>query len=786
MQIGTVSWRSFLCIALAPVALIAQTSAPSASEPEPKPAEVLVLPEFTVSTARDDGYTATESTSGTRIATKVINLPYSISVLTEEFIKEFQLFDLDEQARFISGMAAGDPAQGGGGGTRLRGFSVPYFRNGFRRTQAPDSNSIARVEVIKGPQSAIYGRVSPGGVVNYISKVPSLTTQAGLSYTLGSYDYQRIEGFTTGPLVQDKLYYRVDAAYYDFERAKDFWFNRTTNVSGSLVFKPTKNTSVTLEHEYTHREMQGEQVFMRWRHQVSGVAVTEGSTFYMPDEALGHRLTQYAVNSALQRVIRENNSSYLKVEHRISPDLSVRFNAGYSDRSFFRHGTSTPALWLVDGLTAAQTATLATLNGIWTDITKGIWSGGRAGAHQTIDYTESGFQFDVTKKWQTRIPQRSLLTFDWFDTEQDQKTWALSGTPLANALTSLGLTTAAQRNSWLYPDPLNPAVSGYLPLPEFDANTWAPTASTTFHDKRRYYGTLFNHTAELLDGRLALLGSIRQDWAEYNNSGTESGKASQTSYSVGANYHIVPTKLVAYANVATGFEPTTRRDPNTGEVLDNLESFGGEIGFKGALMGERFSYSGAVFQIDEKNETTDNPLNPGGADLSLPALIPGATTRAKGVNLDVSGQVTDDLTLLANIAWTDARIIEHASNPALVGTRPTGTQTVPPRTYALAARYSFRKGALNGLRAGVTYQYSQRYQRIAPVYNTAGVMTSSPYNIDERNEWGAMLSYNFPKVRKAKISLTLNVINLLDEEKMTVAAYYPNGREIRFTTNVQF
>jgi len=774
-------WSHSLLLALATaVVLPAQTTGVDSLD------EVTVLPEFTVRGVEDGSYLATESTSGTRIATEIVNLPYSISVLTSDFINEFQLFDLDEQARFISGMAAGDPAQGGGGGTRLRGFIVPYFRNGFRRSQAPESNSIARVEVIKGPQSAIYGRVSPGGVVNYISKTPSTKFQSGVNYTVGTYDHQRVDGYVTGPLVENKLYYRVDATYYDFERPTDFWFNRTTNVSGSLVFKPTSNTSITIEHEYTNREMQGGQSFLRWRHQVNGVATTEGSPFYMPDQELGRRLAQFQVNGAHQRVIRENNSSYLKIEHRISPDLSVRLNAGYTERSFYRHGTSTPALWIVDGLSAAQTNTLNSLNGIWKYTDRGIWSGGRAGAHQTIDYREKGFQLDVTKKWDTRNPQRTLLTFDLFDSMQDQKTWALSGTPLTNALTALGMTTAAQRNAWLYPDPFTPEVSGYLPLPAFDPATWSVTASSTNRTGNLYYGSLLNHTAELMDGRLALLASLRHDWAKYDT-GTDEGSASQTTYSAGANYHIIPRKFVVYGSVSTGFEPTTRRDPNTGQVLKNRESFGGEIGFKGVLFDGAFSYSGAIFQIEEANQTTDNPLNPGGVDPDLPALIPGATTRARGINLDATGRITENLTILGNISWTDARIVEHASDPSLIGTRPSGTQTVPPRTYSLALRYSFKNGPLNGLRAGITHQYSQQYQRIAPVYNSSGVMTSTAFNIDERSEWGAMLSYSPPKkISKARVTFTLNVLNVFDQERMTVAAYYPTGREIRFTTGIRF
>lgn len=746
--------------------------------------QVLVLNEFRVTGKPDDSYLATQSTSGTRMVAEIINLPYSVSVLTEDFIKDFQLFDLDEQVPFISGMAAGDPNAGGGGGTRLRGFSVPYFRNGFHRTQAPDSNSIARVEVVKGPQSAIYGRVSPGGVVNYISKTPSRRFQSGLSYTVGSYDHERVSGDITGPLVQDKLFYRVDATYYDLERPTDFWFNRTTNLSGALTWKLSDKTSVTLEHEYTHRVMQGGQVFMRWARLEGTTRINEGLVYYMPDRELGRRLAQYNINGARQRIIRENNSSYLQVEHRVSADLSIRANFGYTERAYDRHGTSTPATWLVD-VTAAQQAILTTLNGVWVDTRRGIWAGSRAGANQTIDYVENGMQIDVTKKWNTTVRQRSLITFDVFGQETEQATWALSGTPLNNALTALGFTTAAQRNAWLYPDPFNPAVSGFYPIPAFDPTTWSLTTGSSFSNERFYYGGLVNHTVDLLEGRLSLVGSIRKDWAEYDNSGLEDD-AEKFTYSVGANYHVVPHKLVAYANVATGFNPSPQTDPNTGTILGNRESFGGEIGMKGLLLNKVLSYSAAVFQVEEKNQVTDNPENPTGVILELPRYVPGATTRGKGINLDLSGKVTENLTLLGNIAWTHVRIIKHASSAALVGTRPLGGQNGPPRTYAMAARYSFRRGPLDRLKAGLTYTYAQQYLRIAPAFSSTGVMTTVPLHTEEREEWGAMLSYSLPAVRGVRTSFSLNVVNLLDAEDATVAAYYPAGREIRFTTNVRF
>jgi outer membrane receptor protein involved in Fe transport len=769
--------RKFLLLA----ALVPAVVALAQNATKPAPEEVYVLEEFRVNTAKDDSFVATASTSGTRIATDIINLPFAVSVLTEDFVREFQLFDLDQQAPFISGMAAGDPAQGGGGGTRLRGFGLPIFRNGFFRSQAPESNSIARTEVIKGPQSAIYGRVSPGGVMNFISKKPGTKFASGLSYVTGSYDHQRIAGDITGPIIPGKLFYRVDATYYDFERPTDFWYNRTANVSGSLSYKLAPATLITLEHEYTNRVMQGGQAFTRWTRVSGAQTITEGSTFYMPDRQLGDRLTRANTNGALQETIRQSNASYLTLEHQISPDLSLRANIAYTTREFLKdHSTSTLATWATNP-TAARQAVLNTLTGTWLDTTRGIWTGDRAGAYQAIDYVEKGAQVDVTKKWNTRIKQRTLFTFDTFYNDQATNTYALSGTALNTALNALGFTTPAQLNAWKNPDPFNPSVSGYYAVPAFDKATWTLAASKF---DRLYYGSLLNHTIEMMDGRLFLSGSVRQDWAEYTVN-TREGKANKFTYSAGANYHVLDRRVVAYGNVASGFNPSPQFDANTGALLGNLESFGGEVGLKGALMEDRFSYTLALFNVEQENEVTDNPANPGGTDLALPRSIPGAGTRARGLSADVGGRLTANLTLLANISWTEVRIVKHATTASLIGTRPTGTPAMPVRTYSLAARYNFREGLLSGLRLGLTYQFAAAHLRVAPTATATAI--SVPYYNQELNEWGAVVGYAFKKFKNGtRLDLSLNVANLLDQKEMTVAAYYPEGRTVRFTAGLRF
>lgn len=772
------------------IALAASVGAQTAPQPDASSAaeDVILLPEFSVKTSKDTGYMATESTSGTRVATQILNLPYSVQVLTEDFVNDFKLFDLDEQVPFIGGMAPGDKNQGGGGGTRLRGFFVPYFRNGFYRRQAPDSSSIARVEVVKGPQSAIYGRVAPGGVINYISKKPLTRPESGFSYTAGSYDYQRLDGYTTGPLIDQKLFYRVDASYYDFQRATDFWYNRTLNLSGSFTYTLSPSTSVSLEFEHTDRMMNDVQSFLRW---LDANGIQQASTFDLPSRDVARRLTQYNTNGAYRRTKRGNDSEYLVIEHRFAPDLSLHANLGYSARDFSRHTPTTITAW--DTRISRYAGTFALVN--WADETQGMWTFDRTMQHQTIDDLQYGAQIDLTKTWKTSSAtrQRTLLTFDAFEDDTKQKTWTLSGTALNSELAALGLTTPAQQADWKRPDPFSPSVSGYLPIPDFKPSLWPMQDSSTFNIFRTYYGGLLNHTVELFNGRLAVTASARQDWAEYNRQQplstdpqlTEArGQAHRLTYSGGVNYHLIPRRLVAYISYGTSFDPAPQADPNTGQILGNRTSKGVDVGLKGVLLHDTLSYTLSAYRMDQQNEVTDNPAwvaetDPAKKD-TLARYIGGAGTHGDGLSLDVSGSLTKRLTLIGNIAWSYIEISKHAAAPSLVGTKPLGGQNVPARSAALALRYDFG-GALQGFRVGASYQYSTRFLRFA------ATATATDFYLPEVNQVGAFVAYGFKaKHGGPRVDLSVNVTNLFNEDEITIAAYAPPGREVRMGASVKF
>lgn len=73
-------------------------------------------------------------------------------------------------------------------------------------------DAVERVEVIRGPQSALYGRNSFAGTVNYILKKPTDTLAYGVRGTLGNYDRQGISGYVSGPVFGEALLARLDVA----------------------------------------------------------------------------------------------------------------------------------------------------------------------------------------------------------------------------------------------------------------------------------------------------------------------------------------------------------------------------------------------------------------------------------------------------------------------------------------------------------------------------------------------------------------------------------------------
>src|ERR1700712_2063857 len=84
----------------------AQTTKPSTDSPAPNSGneQAITLSEFTVSSGSEQGYIASESVTGTRVATKIKDLPFSVSVVTKEFMRDFDFFDLGKDMVYTASL----------------------------------------------------------------------------------------------------------------------------------------------------------------------------------------------------------------------------------------------------------------------------------------------------------------------------------------------------------------------------------------------------------------------------------------------------------------------------------------------------------------------------------------------------------------------------------------------------------------------------------------------------------------------------------------------------------
>jgi outer membrane receptor protein involved in Fe transport len=249
---------------------------PAASDATTKKADddTIVLSPFTVDASKDRGYLATNATSGTRLNTPIKDLPMPISVITEKFLRDTGSTDLRQGLRYVSGIqlqsqndqgTPGGAYQGPGGvnnpegatanptqtSYKIRGYVTDaVLRDGFRRQNATDSINIERVEVVFGPSALLYGFGEYGGIVNYHPKAPQSKAAAELGVTYGSYDFMRGTVDVTGPISKTMAFnYRVTGAYEDTHSWTDFNTQRHAFVSPAISFRPTPTTLVDVDYE---------------------------------------------------------------------------------------------------------------------------------------------------------------------------------------------------------------------------------------------------------------------------------------------------------------------------------------------------------------------------------------------------------------------------------------------------------------------------------------------------------------------------------------------------------
>ncbi len=230
--------------------LLASASAPAfAQTSATAPDEIIV-------TATLEAYEPTGDL-GTRTGTPAIEVPFTVDAVGAALIDDRGLTSLADTLRTVPGTA---PIAGIGNFNtrfRLRGFvSTNVLRNGFRQAigfNVTDVAHIDRIEVLKGPASALYGRFEPGGVVNIVTKQPLSANRFAAMATADD------DGLLRGVVdlnwaATDAVSARINAAYDNGQNFRDFVRNRTGFVAPSIALRFGPETRLVVEGEYSERD----------------------------------------------------------------------------------------------------------------------------------------------------------------------------------------------------------------------------------------------------------------------------------------------------------------------------------------------------------------------------------------------------------------------------------------------------------------------------------------------------------------------------------------------------
>lgn len=232
--------------------LFAQVSDPDLEE------EVYELSPFEVTADENEGYRATSSLAGSRLKTQLKDVASSISVVTEEFLKDTASTDLQDiliyttnsEVAGIGGNFYGTNADDGGyrnemlvnpqRGTRLRGLNqADITRNYFTSNIPTNSYNTSRVDIQRGSNSILYGLGSPAGIINGSLKDPYMN-EAGGAFEIGfdSYGSHREVIDVSRPLIEDVLAVRFIAMNDESKFRQDHTFNDDRRYYGALRWQP--------------------------------------------------------------------------------------------------------------------------------------------------------------------------------------------------------------------------------------------------------------------------------------------------------------------------------------------------------------------------------------------------------------------------------------------------------------------------------------------------------------------------------------------------------------------
>lgn len=545
------------------------------------------------------------------------DLPQSIQVLDSELLSTMNVVRLDAALDLASGISRQNNFGGLWDSYAIRGFAGDenfpsgFLVNGFnggRGYGGPrDASNIERIEVLKGPTSALFGRGEPGGAVNIITKKANLTASKGsVSASAGSWNNYRGEA-DYNLVLSDSVAVRINGAYEDADSFRDYLYTKKYTFSPSILIKFSSDTSLTYEAEYVNQEVPFDR----------GVVAVNGQLGVIPRERfLGEP------GNGPTRV--EVLGHQVQLQQDFGKDWSLLIGFGYRDTSFAGFSSD-----------AELALGRQSLDNDGINLARQRRSRDYDTQHVVVRAELSG------KLYTGSLTHHILMGADWdkFDIDLNQLRYRppayVAGSPITAANNAVNI--------------FNP-VYGQLPVPTGVVQNQ--------HEVQKAWGVYFQDQIDLTEQFKFRFGGRYDDFRQrltFRQTNTTGGQ-DQTKFSPTVGLVFEPSDaLSVYASWGKGFRPNSGVDAsNVPFSPETSESY--EVGIKYALFDEMVTGTVAAYTMTKNNILTSDPAN---ANFSIAV----GEARSQGIEFDLNAKLPSDFNIYLTYAYTDAEVAKDVLDP---------------------------------------------------------------------------------------------------------------------------
>ncbi|MDF6255280.1 ferrichrome porin FhuA [Escherichia coli] len=690
---------------------------------------------------------ARQSATGTKTDTPIQKVPQSISVVTAEEMALHQPKSVKEALSYTPGVAVGTR---GASNTYdyliIRGFAADgqsqnNYLNGlkmqgnFYNDAVIDPYMLERAEIMRGPVSVLYGKSSPGGLLNMVSKRPTTEPLKEVQFKAGT-DSLFQTGFDfSDALDDDGVYsYRLTGLARSANAQQKGSEEQRYAIAPAFTWRPDDKTNFTFLSYFQNEPETG---YYGW-------LPKEGTVEPLPN---GKRLpTDFNEGAKNNTYSRNEKMIGYSFDHEFNDTFTVRQNLRFaqnkvSQKSVYGYGMCSDPLYTKDQEALKASPCLSIPQSQW----------GHTLTRQYVIDNEKLENFSVDTQLQSKFATGSvghtLLTgVDFMRMRNDIDSW------------------------FGYAGSVAPSDIYNLDRSDFDFGAHPnPSGPYRVLLKQKQTGLYVQDQAQW-DKVLVTLGG-RYDWADQSSFNRDYGNKSERddkefTWRGGVNY-LFDNGVTPYFSYSESFEPASQTDAN-GDLFAPSKGKQYEVGVKYVPEDRPIVVTGALYQLTKTNNLM---ADPNGSLFS----VEGGEIRARGVELEAKAALSASVSVVGSYTYTDA---EYTTDTTYKGNTPA---QVPKHMASLWADYTFFDGPLSGLTLGTGGRYTG-----SSYGDPANSFKVGSYTVVD-----ALVRYDLARVGMAGSNVALHVNNLFDREYVascfnTYGCFWGAERQVVATATFRF